>query len=151
MTSEIVILCMLPLCVRNFLVAFILSRFLIIAMHFIFMCSLKFSFESRYAPRYLVIHVLFITISLTFILFVMYFSTCLGPSKYINSVFLSLIFSCTWSIQVLISCNDSSMILMVLSSSLWSSLLDLKVFLMLWSSANPFSVSWSTTSSMVDA
>ena len=150
MTSEIVSFAHASF-VRNFLVAFILSRFIIAALHFIFMCSLKLSSESSYAPRYLVIPVPFITSSLIFSLFVMHFSSCLGLSKYINSVLLLFIFSHTWSIQVLISCNDSSMILMVSSSSLWSSLLDLKVFLMLWSSANPFSVSWSTTSSMVEA
>ena len=117
------------------------------------MCSLKFSSESRYAPRYLVIPVLFVTSSLTFILFVMHFSSCLGPPKYINSVLLSFMFSHTWFMQVLISCNDSSMTLMMLSSSLWSSLLDLKVFLMLWSSA--IHLVWvgllHLTSSMVEA
>ena len=42
------------------------------------------------------------------------------------------------------------MIVMVSSSSLWLSLLDLKVLLTLWLSANPFRVNWVTSSSKVE-
>ena len=68
-----------------------------------------------------------------------------------NSVLLLFSFSQTCSIQDFISGIEESMIVLVSISSLWLSLLDLKVLLILWSSANPFKVNWVTSSSKVEA
>ena len=137
--------------VRNFLVTLILSSFSMASLHFILMCTLKFSVKSRKALRYLVMWLLGIISPFIFIWVIIHFWSCLGPPKYMNSILLSFIFSHIASTQNLMFSIDFSMIAMVLSSCWWSSWLGLKVFLMLWSFSNPHNVRSFTLSSSVEA
>ena len=118
--------------------------FIIAALHFVFMCSLKLSCESRYSPRYQTVEHLSVFSLMTLIVFSVHFESCCPLPKYINSVFDSFSLSLTASIHALISLREDSRVAMVSCSSLVP---DLNCLHIEWSSVNPVSVRSSFTTS----
>ena len=123
----------------NFLAALIHSRLIIAALHLVLTWSFMLSVLSKCAPRYLVLSLLSICSPLISIWVILHFPSWLVLPKYMNSILLSFIFRCTESIQSWTASIEDSVILIV-SVSLFPSLLGLNSFLMLWSSADSSSV-----------
>ena len=117
-------------------------------LHFVSICSLKLSCESRYAPRYLMVEHLFIVSSMTLIVFSLHFLSCCPLLKYKNSVLDLFNLSLTASIQALISLREDSRIAIVSCSRPAPGLNCLHIE---WSSVNPVRVrSFFTTSWIVE-
>ena len=115
----------------------ILRMFIIAALDFVFICSLKLSCESRYPPRYQTVEHLSIVSLMTLIVFSLHFESCCPLQKYINSVFGSFRLSLTASIHALISLGEDTGVTMVSCSCLVP---DLNCLHIQWSSANPVGV-----------
>ena len=91
--------------------------FILAALHFILMYHLNRRFLSRCPPKYLTWVYLSMVSPMMFIDECWYFASCWLLPKYTSSVFDSLSLSLTACIQNFISCIESSMIVMMLSSS----------------------------------
>ena len=118
-------------------------------LHFVLICSLKLSCESRYPPRYQMVEHLFIVSSMTLIVFSLHFVSCCLPPKYRNSVLDSFNLSLTASIHALMSLSEDSRVAMVSCSYLVPDLNSLHTER---SSANPVRVrSFFMTSWIVEA
>ena len=127
----------------------ILRMFIIAALHFAFICSLKLSCESKYPPRYWTVEHLSIVSLMTLVVFALHFESCCPLLKYINSFFDSFSLSLTKSIHALISLREGSRVTMVSCSCLVP---DLNCLHIEWSSTNPVSVRSSfSTSCIVEA
>ena len=118
-------------------------------LHFVLICSLKLSCESRYCPRYQTVEHLSVVSLMTLIVFSLDFESCCPLPKYINSVLDSFSLSLTASIHALISLSEDSRITMVSCSCLVP---DLNYLHIEWLSTNPVRVRSSfMTSWMVEA
>ena len=113
--------------------------------HFVLICSLKLSCESRYAPKYLTVEHLFIVSLMTLIVFSLHFLSCCPLPKYMNSVLDLFNLSLTASIHALMSLSEDSRIAVVSCSCPVPYLNCLHIE---WLSANPgrmrsfFTTSW---------
>ena len=118
-------------------------------LHFVIICSLKWSCEPRYPPRYRTVEHLSVVSLMTLIVFSLHFESCCPLPKYINSVLDSFSLSLIASIHALISLSEDSSIATGSCSYLAP---DLNCLHIEWSSTNPVRVrSFITTSWIVEA
>ena len=94
--------------VRYLRISFILWILIMLARHFLYMCSFIFRFSSNHTPRYLTMALLSTVEPLTLMDLVVHFLSCCHPPNIMNSVFQSFMQSRFSSIQVLTSPRHNS-------------------------------------------